>query len=253
MDFTGSKVVKLSGISQWKGKDWKNVGKISLCSRAAVFLFSHVVNYIFSLRFVLWLVQQTTKRHHNAKEREWHSHRYMSALGVLGCVLVVEGDGNGGWAKMFCQGEEYFFSGFGRKHCRDPDQTSSAVPRVECVSWREGHRRGETHSRMLLSGRGEPPAPDPPLWMVLCQQPPSPLSSTVQLIVPVQLQWLFATWQNHKHTVTEHRAKGVVVSQCVLFFMVHDMRIDYVPLINIYLGWLNLCRVKKIWINIEAT
>lgn len=49
--------------------------------------------------------------------------------------------GNAEMLLMFCH-EEQYVSGFGRKHCRGPDQTSSVVPRADCKSLSEGHRRG---------------------------------------------------------------------------------------------------------------
>lgn len=120
---------------------------------------------------------------------------------------------------MFCQVEQYV-SGFGRKRCRGPGQTSSVVPSAECESWSAGNERGgswrmrSTRSQMLLSGRGESTAPGLPLSKVPCQQPSSRLSSAVLPIVPLQVRRLLAT-TIHARTDTEQRAKGFVFSHNV--------------------------------------
>lgn len=77
----------------------------------------------------------------------------------------------------------YFYS----RRCRCPDQTSSVAPRAECGSWNGGGRRGGEGGRVWGMDRGRPTAQSPPLWMVNAPAP------TLLPIVPVQLQWPFAT------------------------------------------------------------
>ena len=89
------------------------------------------------------------------------------------------------------------------ERCRGPDPTSSSDPKVDCMSWSEGRRRGRrgwarsTVDQVSLTGREEPTVSSPPLWKVVNQQPPSP---TVLPVVPVQLQGLFTTHTDAKNT-----------------------------------------------------
>lgn len=81
-------------------------------------------------------------------------------------------------------------------------------PAVESCSPAEESPRGPIY----LAQRYMPAAPPPP---------PARLSSTVLSIVPLQLQWMFATW-TITHTQTQNKERqGVSFSQCALFFKAH--------------------------------
>lgn len=125
------------------------------------------------------------------------------------------------------------FSGVDRMRCRGPDQTSSVVPRAECESWSEGHRRGgswrirQTRSRKLLSGRGESTGPDLPRSTVhASRSPPTPTPSTSLIHCTAHCPTAAAVdvchVNNHTHTQTQNKEqRGVSFSQCVLFFKAH--------------------------------